>query len=156
MTKSTKISATIDRMSGASNAVSTPCELRQAESAGAADRARSAAASRSASEARTSPRFSAALRPCSSTASASPSTTVLANRGSMKRSVRIQPTTMISTDEERVKNQLFNGFTVTAGSSNCAAACEIPDKSGSSDEGTKLALKPPETPANAAAIPASG
>ena len=61
---------------------------------------------------------------------------------------------MITADEESVKNQLFNGFSTILGSTICAAACEMPVSSGSSDDGTKFALKPPDTPANAAAMPA--
>ena len=44
----------------------------------------------------------------------------------------------------------------TAGSMSCAAGCVNPWSSGSSALGTGFAEKPPETPANAAAMPASG
>ena len=43
-----------------------------------------------------------------------------------------------------------------SGSMICAPAIEMPCSIGSNAEGTKLAEKPPETPANAAAMPANG
>jgi hypothetical protein len=63
---------------------------------------------------------------------------------------------MTSRLEAPVKNQLLSGFTSRSGAMICAAACVSPERSGSRLEGMKLALKPPDTPAKAAAIPASG
>jgi hypothetical protein len=63
---------------------------------------------------------------------------------------------MISTLEMPVKYQFESGFTSRSGLMICAAACVRPERSGSRLDGTKFALNPPETPANAAAIPASG
>ena len=62
----------------------------------------------------------------------------------------------MSSVEAEVKNQLFKGFNSMPGSMICAPAWVMPCSIGSSAEGTKLALKPPDTPAKAAAMPASG
>ena len=58
--------------------------------------------------------------------------------------------------EAEVKNQLHRGLTLRAGSRICAADWVKPWSRGSMPDGTKFALKPPDTPAKAAAIPASG
>ena len=58
--------------------------------------------------------------------------------------------------EAEVKNQLHSGFTRMSGSMSWAAPCVKPCRSGSIPDGMKFALKPPETPAKAAAMPASG
>ena len=67
-----------------------------------------------------------------------------------------QPSRMINTLDAEVKNQLFNGLTAIVGSMICAELCVKLCSNGSIPDGTKLALKPPLTPANAAAIPARG
>src|SRR5690606_37388038 len=77
-------------------------------------------------------------------------------RGSMTLSVRYQPTVTISKDEAEVKNQLFKGLSWISGSMIWAADWVKPCNSGSIPEGIKFALKPPDTPAKAAAIPAKG
>jgi hypothetical protein len=52
---------------------------------------------------------------------------------------------------------LLSGLTTIAGSITRAAACVSPASSGSRLDGTKnVAENPPDTPANAAAMPASG
>ena len=67
-----------------------------------------------------------------------------------------QPRAMITTEELAVKKKLFNGLRVMSRSMICAPDWDIPCSMGSIADGIKLAEKPPETPANAAAIPASG
>ncbi len=51
---------------------------------------------------------------------------------------------------------MHSGLTVRSGSRICAADWVKPCSSGSMPEGMKLALNPPETPANAQAMPARG
>jgi hypothetical protein len=77
-------------------------------------------------------------------------------RGSMMRSVMYQPTAMMKSVEAAVKYQLQSGFTMRAGAMICAADWVKPWSNGSSEDGRKFALKPPDTPANAAAMPATG
>ena len=87
----------------------------------------------------------------------SPSTAVAFRRGSITRSVRNQPMATIRNVEAVVKNQLLSGLISMAGSSRRAASWVRPASNGSRLDGTKkVAENPPDTPANAAAIPASG
>ncbi|MNC91640.1 hypothetical protein D3C83_79380 [compost metagenome] len=67
-----------------------------------------------------------------------------------------QPSRMMSTLEAPVKKMLHSGFTCRAGSRSCAAVWVKPWSRGSMPEGMKLAAKPPDTPANAQAMPARG
>src|SRR5690606_3209810 len=88
--------------------------------------------------------------------SASESTLIWLKRGSIILSVIYQPTPTIRIDDKLVNNQLFNGFKSIFGSMICAADCVKLWSNGSILEGIKFALNPPDTPANAAAIPANG
>jgi hypothetical protein len=62
----------------------------------------------------------------------------------------------ISTHDEAVKIQLASGLTSRCGSRIWTALWVRPCSNGSRLDGTGLAENPPDTPANAAAIPASG
>ena len=88
--------------------------------------------------------------------SGSPSISTFFRRGSITRSVKNQPMPMMRMLERLVNSQLHSGLTCTVGSMTLAAAWVMPWSRGSMPEGTKLALKPPETPAKAAAMPAMG
>ena len=81
---------------------------------------------------------------------------VARSRGSITRSVRYQPTAITSSDDAAVNARLESGLTSRSGSRICAADCVNPCSSGSIPDGMKLAEKPPDTPAKAAEMPASG
>ena len=88
--------------------------------------------------------------------SVSPSTSVFVRRGSMILSVMNQPRATISTVETAVNTLLLTMLTWALGSKTRAADSVNPWSSGSMPDGMKFALNPPDTPANAAAMPASG
>ena len=67
-----------------------------------------------------------------------------------------QPNATINKLDAEANAQLFNGLIVIAGLIICAALWVKLCSNGSIPDGIKLAPKPPLTPANAAAIPASG
>ena len=88
--------------------------------------------------------------------SGSPSISVPRSLGSITRSVRYQPTAITRMEDSPVNRRLQSGLTRTSGSRIWAADWVKPWSSGSMPEGMKLAEKPPDTPAKAAPIPASG
>ena len=151
------MSGTIICISGAVKAVSSPSGLRSADDAGHAQAKRTTRPRTMEPAPARKPRRSRRLG-CSivGMSSGSPSISVPLSRGSMTRSVRYQPTPTMRTEDRLVKSQLQSGLTRTSGSRIWAADWVKPWSSGSMPEGMKLAEKPPDTPAKAAAMPASG
>ena len=155
--KKIKISVTILAMRGEPAAARPPLAARQLESSGNEVTTRITAVTIIDSKAICKPFLSTSVKDSSAGASArSPSTSVAASLGSITLSVRYQPTPTTNKHEADVKNQLFNGLSVSSGSIICAAAWLIPCSNGSIIDGTKFALNPPDTPAKAQAIPAKG
>src|SRR6056297_1802807 len=159
-----KISGTMDRINGAPNEVmlswnaSAGFGSRSGESGSRTPIASSAMASTMLPSAQFRPRRSLSASGSSfGMSDMSPSTGVSrASLGSTTLSVSHQPIPMTSTLEAAMKNQLTRGLIATDGSSTRAASSVMPASIGSMADGMKLAEKPPDTPAKAAAIPASG
>ena len=148
---------TIACISGAVEAVSDPSGDRNEEPEGTDTITRIAMPIAIARRAIIRPRFSFGPRTSNvGMSDRSASSAVDLSRGSMTLSVRYQPTPTMTRHDALVKNQFDRGLTVRAGSRICAADCVRPESSGSRLEGTKFAENPPDTPAKAAAIPASG
>ena len=158
-----KMMGTIDCINGAAETSSarrpsSPGGAAQGVSAGSMVSRNATTASAPASPPHSSPRRSCgASGSCVGSSAGSASTRVARSRGSITRSVSTQPTTMTRAAETVVNTKLLSGFTTTDGSTSCAAVCERPESNGSRPEGTpSVALNPPDTPAKAAAMPASG
>ena len=78
------------------------------------------------------------------------------SRGSMTRSVMYQMTGRNTSVMATMKKALPAILASQVGRIVSAAASVMPNSSASSCPGNRLAEKPPETPANAAAMPAMG
>ncbi len=159
-----KISGTMELISGAPNEVtlswnfSTGFGSRNGESGSSTAMASSAIDAAMLSSAQFSPRRSLSASGSSfGIFDMSPSTGVSrTRRGSTTLSVSHQPIPITNRLEIDMKNQLTSGLIAIDGSRTRAASSVIPASIGSIAEGMKLAEKPPDTPANAAAMPARG
>src|SRR6056297_1038362 len=159
-----KISGTIDRISGAPNDVidswkaSPGFGSRSGESGSNTATVRNTTASKIPTTAQNRPRDSSALSGSMlGISDMSPSTGVsLTSLGSTTLSVSHQPIPITTMLDAPMKNQLASGLTYSVGSSTCPATSVMPASMGSIAEGIKLAENPPDTPAKAAAMPASG